>query len=265
MTVSACASGQRPGAGAGHAPPGPGPVAPVHSWDLVTAEYGPGTRLVLFTAGCPLRCRYCWSPQTWTVRSGASVTVAEVMAVVRRYVPLFEVTGGGLTLSGGEPLLHPRFVAAVLRACQAEGVHTALDTAGSLGARLDDAELSDVDLTLLDVKAFRPDTYHLLTRGDVAPSLQFARRLGRLGRPVRVRFVLVPGVTDDLSEVAELADFVAGLGVVQRVDVVPFHRRGEPAWNAAGLDFPLAMHPGPTRESLTAVRSAFRRRGLDVG
>jgi pyruvate formate lyase activating enzyme len=187
------------------------------------------------------------------------------MRIVRRYLPLFEVTGGGVTLSGGEPLLHPEFAAAVVRACGAEGVHTVLDTSGALGMCLDDAALADIDLTLLDLKAYRADTYHRLTRGEVAPTLHFARRLARLGRPIHVRFVLVPGLTDDDEDITELADFVAGLETVERVDVVGFHRRGEPGWNAMGLGFPLATRPGPTREALAAARAAFRRRGLPVG
>jgi pyruvate formate lyase activating enzyme len=248
------------------APPGDGPVAPLQALDLATAEYGPGTRLVLFTAGCPLRCQYCCAPETWSARSGRPVSVGQVMAVARRYTPLFGLTGGGVTLSGGEPLLHPEFTAAVLRACRAEGMHTAVDTSGALGTRLDDAALADIDLTLLDLKAVRPDSYHRLTRGEVAQSLHFARRLARLGRPMQVRFVLVPGLTDGTADVAALADFVAGLGtVVERLDVVPFHRRGEAGWNALGLEFPLASRAGPTREALAAVRAAFRERGVPVG
>lgn len=241
----------------------PAPVAPVHSWDLVTAEYGPGTRLVLFTAGCLLRCVYCDAPERWQPWSGRVVGVGEVMGIVHRYLPLFEVTGGGVSLSGGDPLLHPAFTAAVLRACRAEGVHTVLATSGALGRRLNDAALADIDLTLLDVKAYRPDTYHRLTRGEVAPALHFARRLARLGRPLQLRYVLVPGLTDD-DDLEAFAEFVAGLGTVERVDVVPFRRR-EAAWHAMGMESPLATCPGPTREALHAAREVFLRRGVPVG
>jgi len=240
-------------------------TAPVHSWDLAAAEYGPGTRFVLFTAGCPLRCVYCSVPQTWDEHAGYRVSVADVMTHVRRYLPLFELTGGGVTLSGGDPLLHPQFVAALMRACRAAGVHTALDTAGTLGDSLDDDTLGDLDLTLLDLKAYRRETYRRITGGAVAPSLRFARRLAVLGRPMTVRYVLVPGVTDGSDEIEELADFVAGLGCVQRVDVVPFHRRGQAGWDALGLAFPLADRPGPTRDALATTRAAFSRRGLVVG
>jgi pyruvate formate lyase activating enzyme len=237
----------------------------VQSWDLVGGEYGPGTRFVLFTAGCPLRCVYCSAPQTWDEQAGQPVTVAEVMTHVQRYLPLFDLTGGGVTLSGGEPLMQPGFVSAVLRACRADGVRTALDTSGASGAALDDATLADIDLTLLDLKAYHADTYARVCGGDVAPSLRLARRLADTGRPIRVRFVLVPGLTDADRDVEALAEFVAGLGTVERVDVVPFHRRGESGWNALGLSFPLAVRPGPTHEALATVREAFSRRGLLVG
>jgi pyruvate formate lyase activating enzyme len=236
----------------------------VHSWDLSTGVDGPGTRFVLFTAGCPLRCLYCQNPDTWTERRGVRTSVADVMARVRRYRTLFDVTGGGVTVSGGEPLLQQRFTSTLLRACKAEGISTALDTSGALGVRADDATLADVDLTLLDVKCADPARYRRLTGGDLDPTLRFARRLAVLGRPTWVRYVLVPGWTDDVDEVAPLADFLAGLGVVERVDVLAFHRLGAAKYAALGIEYPLAQTPGPTIESLEAVRDVFRGAGLAV-
>jgi pyruvate formate lyase activating enzyme len=240
-------------------------AGPVREWGLATGDHGPGTRLVLFTAGCPLRCLYCSGPRSWDEQGGRRVTVAEVMRHVRRYAPLFELTGGGVTVSGGEPLMHPAFVAEVLKACRAEGIRTVLDTSGVLGADLADATLGDIDLTLLDLKAYDAGTYFRVTGGDVAPSLAFARRLAAAGRPIVVRFVLVPGLTDSRRDVEELAAFVAGLGTVEWVDVVPFHRGGQADWAAMGLRFPLADRPGPTRQAMADVREAFSRRGLTVG
>jgi pyruvate formate lyase activating enzyme len=169
-----------------------------------------------------------------------------------------------VTVSGGEPLLQQRFTSTLLRACKAEGISTALDTSGALGARADDATLADVDLTLLDVKCADPARYRRLTGGDLDPTLRFARRLAALGRPTWVRYVLVPGWTDDVAEVAPLADFLAGLGVVERVDVLAFHRLAAAKYAALGLEDPLAQTPGPTMESLEAVRDVFRGAGLTV-
>ena len=237
----------------------------VHSWDLSTGVDGPGTRFVLFLAGCPLRCVYCQNPDTWSERDGRIETVDDVMARVRRYGTVFGRTGGGVTVTGGEPLLQPRFTAAVLRECKDEGIHTALDTSGALGARATDDLLLDTDLVLLDLKAWDPRTYAAVTGGaDVAPTLAFARRLAALERAVWLRFVLVPGLNDDAGEVAGLADFAAGLGNVARVDVLPFHTLGTAKYEALGLRFPLAGRTAPTEEETEAVRTVFRRAGLPV-
>ena len=236
----------------------------VHSWDLSIGVDGPGTRLVLFTAGCPLRCQYCANPDTWAVRNGVRTSVKDVMTKIRRYQRLFEVTGGGVTLSGGEPLLQPRFTGAVLAACAAEGIHTALDTSGFLGARATDQMLTDVGLVLLDIKSWNPDTYRKVTGQDLAPTLAFARRLVALSRPTWIRFVLVPGLTDHPANVEGLADFVATLPNVERVDVLAYHRFAVPKYTALGLPYRLDGVPEPTETQVAAARQTFADRGLPV-
>jgi pyruvate formate lyase activating enzyme len=236
----------------------------VHSWDLSIGVDGPGTRLVVFTAGCPLRCLYCENPDTWRMRNGLKTTVDEVMARVRRHRRLFEVTGGGVTITGGEPLLQPRFTGAVLAACAAEGVHTALDTSGFLGAQASDAMLADVSLVLLDIKSWDPATYRHVTGRDATPTLEFAARLAALGRPAWIRFVLVPGLTDDQANIAGLADFVATLSNVERIDVLAYHRFGEPKYAALNLPYPLQGVPEPAEAQVAAARQIFADRGLIV-
>lgn len=236
----------------------------VHSWDLSTGVDGPGTRFVLFLAGCPLRCVYCQNPDTWFARDGRRQSVAEVMRRVRRYAGVYERTGGGLTVSGGEPLLQPGFTGSVLRAAREAGIHTALDTSGALGSHAGDRLLLDTDLVLLDIKAFDPATYRRVTGGEVAPVLAFARRLAALRRAVWLRFVLVPGLNDGPADLEPLADFVAGLGNVARVDVLPFHTLGAPKYVAMGIPFPLAGRPAPTEEEAQRARAVFRGHGLPV-
>jgi pyruvate formate lyase activating enzyme len=237
----------------------------VHSWDLSVGVDGPGTRFVAFLAGCPLRCRFCHSPDTWYRRSGRRRTVDELMAEVVRYRRFIAVAGGGVTISGGEPLLQPRFTGEVLRRCHDLGLHTALDTSGFLGARADDALLDATDLVLLDVKSRDPATYRRVTRtGEVAPTLRFGRRLAARGVPVWIRFVLVPGLTDDESNVAGVADFAAELGTVERVEVLPFHRLGAHKYAELGLTFPLADTAPPSTALLDRVRGQFADRGLAV-
>ncbi|MEV4085642.1 pyruvate formate-lyase-activating protein [Nonomuraea fuscirosea] len=230
----------------------------VSSWDLSVGVDGPGTRFVVFTAGCPLRCRYCQNPETWRMRDGRQVSTDELMDEIGRYRRFNSVAGGGVTISGGEPLLQPRFTAEVLRRCRESGLHTALDTSGLLGVRATDALLADTDLVLLDIKSYDPATYRRVTGGPVAPTLRFARRLAELGRPTWVRFVLVPGLTDAPDNVDALARFVAGLGNVERVDVLPFHRMAAGKYERLGLRFPLAHVAPPDQQLLDRVHAQFR-------
>lgn len=237
----------------------------VHSFDISTGVDGPGTRFVAFLAGCPLRCLYCHSPDTWYRRSGRRMTVDELVLEIRRYERFIKVAGGGVTLSGGEPLRQPDFTAEVLRRCRALGLHTALDTSGFLGDRAGDDLLDATDLVLLDVKSWDPATYRRVTRtGDVRPTVRFARRLAARGTRMWIRYVLVPGLTDDPANVAGVADLVAGLSTVERVDVLPFHRLGAGKYRELGIPFPLADTEPPTPEQVEQVRDRFRERGLVV-
>ncbi|WFE39752.1 pyruvate formate-lyase-activating protein [Micromonospora sp. WMMD998] len=243
----------------------PVPDGAVHSWDTSVGVDGPGTRFVVFLAGCPLRCRYCHSPDTWYGRSGRRRTVDEMVALVSRYRRFVQVAGGGVTISGGEPLLQPAFTGELLRRCRALGLHTALDTSGFLGVRADDALLDATDLVLLDVKAGSAATYRRVTgTGRLAPTLRFARRLADRGTPMWIRYVLVPGLTDAADEVDRVADVAAGLAGVQRVEVLPFHRLGAHKYAELGLAFPLADTAPPTPELLDRVRGQFAARGLTV-
>ncbi|GHF36433.1 pyruvate formate-lyase-activating protein [Streptomyces griseosporeus] len=234
----------------------------IHSWDLSTGVDGPGTRFVLFVSGCPLRCLYCANPDTWHLRDGRETTVDDVMAEIGKYRDFVTTAGGGVTLTGGEPLLQPTFTAVVLRRCKAAGLHTALDTSGFLGTRASDELLADTDLVLLDIKSFNAGTYRRLTGGELAPTLDFATRLDRLGKRMWIRYVLVPGWTDDPEAVEGLARFVTGLGSVERVDVLPFHKLGATKYDALGIPFPLRDTPVPDSRLTERVRTQFRAHGL---
>ncbi|MDW4911084.1 pyruvate formate-lyase-activating protein [Streptomyces sp. ADMS] len=238
------------------------PIGRIHSWDLSTGVDGPGTRFVLFLSGCPLRCLYCANPDTWHMRDGREATVDEVMTEIGKYRAFVTTAGGGVTLTGGEALLQPAFTAAVLRRCKEAGLHTALDTSGFLGARATDELLADTDLVLLDIKAFDIGTYQNLTGGRLSPTLSFATRLDRLGVPMWIRYVLVPGWTDDPRSVDALARFAAELGTVERVDVLPFHKLGASKYEALGIPFPLRDTPVPDPALIDSVRERFRERGV---
>ncbi|MFD3737747.1 pyruvate formate-lyase-activating protein [Streptomyces sp. NPDC058629] len=234
----------------------------IHSWDLSTGVDGPGTRFVLFVSGCPLRCLYCANPDTWHMRDGREATVDEVMAEIGKYQGFITTAGGGVTVTGGEPLLQSAFTAAVLRRCKQAGLHTALDTSGLLGVRASDELLADTDLVLLDIKSFDITTYRKLTGGALAPTLSFVTRLESLGKRVWIRYVLVPGWTDDEIAVGGLAAFLSGLGCVERVDVLPFHKLGAAKYDALGIPFPLRDTPIPDPALVDRVRGQFREHGL---
>ncbi len=247
-----------------------GQLGSVHSWELVTAVDGPGTRLTIFLSGCTLRCQYCHNPDTWKLPDGIPTTLREVTDRIDRYAKVLTSAHGGVTLSGGEPLVQPAFAAAIFRHCRRAGLHTALDTSGFLGDRATDAMLDDVDLVLLDVKSGLPETYLRVTGRELAPTLAFGRRLAERGAEIWVRFVLVPGLTDAVDNVDAVADYVASLqglgagGAVTRVEVLPFHQMGQSKWAAIGVVYPLADTDPPTDELIDRVCSQFRERGLMV-
>lgn len=241
-----------------------GSTGSVHSWELVTAVDGPGTRLTVFLSGCLLRCQYCHNPDTWKLRDGQVTPVEEILERIRRYQGVFRASGGGVTVSGGEPLMQPAFLGKIFAECRRLGIHTALDTSGYLGARATDDLLRDTDLVLLDVKSGLPDTYRDVTGRELAPTIAFGDRLAERGTAVWVRFVLVPGLTDARDNVEAVADIVQRWPNVQRVEVLPFHQMGQDKWHRLGLTYPLdGIHP-PDDVLLDRVRRQFRARGLNV-
>jgi pyruvate formate lyase activating enzyme len=234
----------------------------VHSWDVSTGVDGPGTRMVVFLSGCPLRCVYCQNPDTWRRRDGAETLVAELEQRMRHYAPFIAASGGGFTVSGGEPLQQPAFTQALLEAAKGVGLHTALDTSGFLGRRATDDLLDATDLVLLDIKAATDATHRRVTGRPVGPTREFAERLADRGDRVWLRYVLVPGLTDDVAEVDRLAAYAGSLGNVDRVDVLPFHTLGAAKYDRLGIHFPLRDTPGPSYELTARVRQQFAAAGL---
>jgi pyruvate formate lyase activating enzyme len=236
----------------------------VHSWEVGSTVDGPGLRFVGFLTGCPLRCTYCHNPDTWHKYNGHPVSVARSMRQIGNYVQVLKISNGGITLSGGEPQLQRAFVTRMFRRCKQVGLHTCLDTSGRLGDRFTDEELMDIDLHLLDIKSGDPDVFLRVTRQPLQPTLDFARRLATLKRPMWVRFVLVPGFTDDHDNVEKVADICAGLESVERVEILRFHQMGREKWRKLDLDYPLEMVAPPDPQLTERVRGQFRSRGLRV-
>jgi len=234
----------------------------VHSVETCGTVDGPGLRYVLFTSGCPLRCQYCHNPDSQGRPDGEVKSAQEVLEDVLRYKNF--TRNGGLTISGGEPLMQPDFIRAVFKGAKEAGLHTALDTSGFLGHKADDALLENVDLVVLDIKSWSPMTYKFVTGVCIDQTVKFARRLDALGKPVWVRFVLVPGLTDAESNIDGLAAFVATLSNVERVEILPFHKMGEHKYRELGLPYRLTNTPIPTEDQIEHARRIFARHGVEA-
>ena len=233
----------------------------VHSYETGSTVDGPGVRLMLFMSGCFLRCQFCHNPDTWHLKDGTRIDLAHAMRRLGDFAPALRAMGGGLTISGGEPLVQLGFTRGVYAAAKEMGLHTALDTSGFLGHRADDDYLKNVDLVLLDIKSGDPDTYRRVTGVELKPTLRFAERLAAMGKPVWVRFVLVPGLTDDPENIAKVARFVAPMKNVEWVEVLPFHQMGAFKWKTLGLDYKLADTPIPTEQQVHTALEIFRAAG----
>lgn len=234
----------------------------VHSFTTGSAVDGPGVRVVAWTTGCMWRCQYCHNPDTWTLSNGMPVSVSNAIAELAKYRDGLAVMKGGFTLSGGDPLMQDRFAAKLLAGAKKLGIHTTIETNGFYGEKLSDGELDTIDLVMLGIKTWDPARHKALTGMDVAPTLAFARRLAGRKKPIWIRFVLVPGLTDDMDDLARTAEFAAGLGNVERVEVLPFHQMGRFKWERLGLKYTLADVEPPTPEATERACEVLRRAGL---
>ncbi len=235
-----------------------------HSYETSSRYDGPGLRAVLFMSGCLLRCTYCHNPDTWHLKDGTYVSLQQVLHRLGSFAPALVSVGGGLTVSGGEPMVQLAFTRRVLAGAKEMGLHTAIQTSGFLGDRADDNFLANLDLVLLDIKSGDPETYRKATGRDLAPTLRFAERLAALKKPVWVRFTLVPGLTDDPNNVEKIARFVAPMKNVEWVEVQPFHQMGSFKWKAMGLEYKEADTQPPSRDLVNRVIGQFRDAGCNA-
>ena len=240
------------------------PTGYIHSIESAGTLDGPGIRRVLFLSGCPLRCLYCHNPDTQKLKYGRLTDAFSELREIAKNRDMLIQMKGGVTLSGGEPLVQPEFVKAIFEGCKRMGIHTALDTSGFLNNKADDELLALTDLVLLDIKSFDAGEYKILTGRQLQPTLDFAKRLSDINKPVWLRYVLVPGYTDNMNAIGELALFAQKLGNVERVEVLPFHKMGEYKWKELGLNYQLYDTPEPDEKSVRQVRSTFEKAGLNT-
>lgn len=240
----------------------------MHSWDLSTGVDGPGIRFVTFLSGCPLTCLYCHNPGTWRVRSSKRTSADDVVAAAAEYTRFSAAARGGATVSGGEPLLQPVITDELPHRFKDElRLHPALDTSGFLGVGAADALLHDVDLVLLDIKSRDRETYDKVTRRPLQLTRDFAQRPADLRKEVHVRFVLVPGLTDDPADAGGVTAFAGllgnmWLGHVSRVDGLPFHKLGQGKRQALGMNFTLHDTPSSSADQVAVGKIVFEAEGL---
>lgn len=236
----------------------------IHSIETCGTVDGPGIRFVIFTQGCPLRCLYCHNPDCRYPQGGKEVTVDELIEQIQKYRSYIDFSGGGVTVTGGEPLMQPEFVREICRRCQELGIHTALDTSGYVNLEVAKPILDFVDLVLLDIKSFDPNIYRQVTSVSLEPTLELARYLSEIGKSTWIRFVLVPNLTDAPHNIEGLAKFIATLKAVEKVEILPFHKMGEYKWEQLGYDYQLKETPPASPEDIRNALEIFKKYELCV-
>ena len=237
----------------------------IHSFESFGLVDGPGVRCVVFMQGCNMRCRFCHNPDTWG-KCGQKIAADELFEKVWKYRSYWGkgLEKGGVTVSGGEPLLQMPFVVEFFKLLKAHGVHTAIDTSGqpflkdSDFIKTFDELLKYTDLVLLDIKAFDEELHKSLTGHSNANILELAKYLSDKGIPMWIRHVLVPGITDSPSELAAIADFAKSLKTVEKLEILPYHTLGKSKWENLGIPYSLPEVPPPTEEEIKKAKEYFK-------
>jgi len=233
----------------------------IHSIETFGTVDGPGIRYVVFTQGCLLRCQFCHNADTWELHGGKEMEVQEIIEDLTAYLPFINASGGGITVSGGEPLLQPPFLIELFKACKQIGVHTTIDTSGGCYSTASHFQeqllelLSYTDLILLDLKHINRKKHINLTGMGNDHILAFATFLSEKRVPVWIRHVLVPTINDNTDDLRTLGEFISTLSNVEKVEILPYHKLGVYKWEALGLDYPLVGIDPPSEESVSYAYS----------
>jgi pyruvate formate lyase activating enzyme len=234
-------------------------IGRIHSIETCGTVDGPGIRFVLFLQGCPLRCKFCHNPDTWNVNAGKEMTVDHVVTEILKYKSYMNFSGGGLTVTGGEPLLQIPFLTELLKRCKENGVHTALDTSGAIFNDAVKKLLDYVDLVLLDIKNFDPTVYKELTSVNLDPTLDFLTYLNEQSIDTWLRYVLVPTWTDNFASVESLSLYLSHYGNIKQIEILPFHKMGEYKWKELNLTYELSDVNEPSKDMINQVIELFKK------
>lgn len=239
-------------------------VGRIHSIETCGTVDGPGIRYVIFMQGCPLRCAYCHNPDTWDINKGKTLTVDEIVEDIKRYIPYIKSSNGGVTVTGGEPLLQIEFVAELFKELKKIGIHTAIDTSGYVDIE-DVKELIEyTDLFLLDIKHIDDIEHKKLTGVTNQKTLKLSKYLSDRGIPVWIRHVIVSGITDDLEEVKALAEFISTLKNIKKVEILPYHKMGEYKYEALNMPYRLKGIKIPDKAIIDKIKQIFRDKNINT-
>jgi len=229
----------------------------IHSLESCGTLDGPGLRCVIFLQGCAMRCVYCHNPDSWCVTGGKVIGSEQLVQDVLSYRSF--ISSGGVTLSGGEPLLQPEFTLSVLEGCREHGLHTALDTAGGVSLKKCDTVVAAADLLLLDIKAGEPELFRQITGMGMEHTLEVLNLREQEGKPVWIRHVLVPELTLNDAALHALGELISRYKCVERVELLPFHKMGEYKWQAMGMQYTLDDVPPPAAEQISHAADIIRQ------
>lgn len=241
-------------------------IGRIHSFESCGTVDGPGIRFIVFLQGCLMRCKYCHNRDTWDFNDGREVTVDEIMKEVVTYRHYMKATGGGVTASGGEAMMQPEFVRDLFRAANEKGIHTCLDTNGHIRKHTDiiDEILDCTDLVMLDLKQLNDEIHQDLVGVSNRRTLDFARYLHKRGQKTWIRYVVVPGYTDDDDSAHRLGEFIKDMDNIEKIEMLPYHQLGEHKWETLGYEYELKDVGPPKKESLERIKGILQSYGHTV-
>ncbi len=239
-------------------------IGRIHSIESGGAVDGPGIRFVSFLQGCPLRCQYCHNPDTWKTTGGMEKTPQELYNEASSLRSYMKFSGGGVTVTGGEPLMQADFVLEYFKLCKANKIHTAIDTSGFIFNDKVKEVLKYTDLVLLDIKNFDPKRYKVVTGVELEPTLQFLDYISKLDLKIWIRYVLVPDLTDNLESISELGKHLSKYNNIERIEVLPFHKMGEYKWETMGYKYKLADTNEPSKDLLLEAVMRLKEHNMGV-
>lgn len=239
-------------------------MAHIHSYETFGTVDGPGVRYVVFLQGCPLQCKYCHNRDTWAVgKSNIEETHEQTFKRIQRYKHYY-ILGGGVTVTGGEPLLQSEYVESLFELCKKDGLHTAIDTSGYVFTESVKHALQNTDLVMLDIKSIDEEQHKWLTSVSSKPIMQFLEYLVKINMPLWVRHVVIPGITYNEKLLFRLAQFLKTLPNLEKVDVLSYHTMGAFKWKQMGFSYPLEGVPALTKEEAEKSKKIFLDSGLNL-